>query len=439
MNQEIQREGDATMVRVIDSIMGSGKSTTIKNELELKFKHGCTEKYIYVCPFLKHIEDEEDEQVSGFIADVPSANFKQPVGGYNPKTKEVEGKLDNLATLIIEQKNIATTHSLFKMMTNEIKELLRVNNYHIIIDEAVDLVKIFSMDDDDFLFLLENNVITLDEDTNIVEWNEERAHVYDGVLNKYQEEFKTGTIYLYNRKQTKNGTVNLLAWSFDMETFTQLNFTILTYLFEGSMMYNYFKMYGIEFEKKSIHNNKIVDYNHALDKTRKQELSKLINIYNGKLNNIGDKKTALSKSWFERNTKLRQQLKNNMVNYRKHIIKCNSEELLWTTFKTHASQIKGNGISLDTTRSVGNFLQCNEIGSNEYGDRHNIIYACNRFMPVDYKQYFEENDADVNEDLWALSTMIQFIWRSAIRNDEKINLYIPSKRMRNLLIEWLSH
>lgn len=38
---------------------------------------------------------------------------------------------------------------------------------------------------------------------------------------------------------------------------------------------------------------------------------------------------------------------------------------------------------------------------------------------------------------WALSEMIQWIWRSAIRDGEDIYIYIPSERMRNLLSDWI--
>ena len=44
----------------------------------------------------------------------------------------------------------------------------------------------------------------------------------------------------------------------------------------------------------------------------------------------------------------------------------------------------------------------------------------------------------VDEDTWALSELIQWIFRSAIRENNEINVYIPSERMRNLLIEWLN-
>ena len=41
------------------------------------------------------------------------------------------------------------------------------------------------------------------------------------------------------------------------------------------------------------------------------------------------------------------------------------------------------------------------------------------------------------EDKFALSELVQFVYRSAIRNGKPIDVYIPSKRMRDLFLEWL--
>ena len=41
-------------------------------------------------------------------------------------------------------------------------------------------------------------------------------------------------------------------------------------------------------------------------------------------------------------------------------------------------------------------------------------------------------------NLYALSEMVQFIWRSRIREGGEVQLYIPSKRMRNLLVRWMN-
>jgi len=36
-----------------------------------------------------------------------------------------------------------------------------------------------------------------------------------------------------------------------------------------------------------------------------------------------------------------------------------------------------------------------------------------------------------------LSEMVQWVWRSAIREGNEIVLYVPSERMRNLFTNWL--
>lgn len=42
------------------------------------------------------------------------------------------------------------------------------------------------------------------------------------------------------------------------------------------------------------------------------------------------------------------------------------------------------------------------------------------------------------EDDYALSEMIQWVWRSAIRDGKEIWVYIPSRRMRELFQNWLN-
>ena len=61
----------------------------------------------------------------------------------------------------------------------------------------------------------------------------------------------------------------------------------------------------------------------------------------------------------------------------------------------------------------------------------------NRYMNPIVKNFFLQHGVAVDEDGYALSEMLQFIWRSAIRNGEEIWVYIPSIRMRNLLKQWI--
>jgi hypothetical protein len=54
------------------------------------------------------------------------------------------------------------------------------------------------------------------------------------------------------------------------------------------------------------------------------------------------------------------------------------------------------------------------------------------------KDFFAQKNIPVNVDAFSLSCLIQWIWRSRIRNNESIKLYLPSTRMRNLLENWLN-
>ena len=51
--------------------------------------------------------------------------------------------------------------------------------------------------------------------------------------------------------------------------------------------------------------------------------------------------------------------------------------------------------------------------------------------------YFRSGNVIVDQDQWALAELIQWVWRGSIRKGKPMNLYIPSKRMRDLLENWL--
>jgi hypothetical protein len=192
----------------------------------------------------------------------------------------------------------------------------------------------------------------------------------------------------------------------------------------------YFDMNNVKYDKLTIEENKIIPYSDKKPYD-KHKLKQLINIYNGNLNNIGDKDTALSMNWFKNYPDLRIKLKNNILNYFANILKAKSNTIIWTTFKSSQKHLNGKGY----TRR---FISCNTRATNEYKDCTNLAYCCNRFMSPDYTDYFYQHGVLVNEDLFALSELLQWIWRSAIREDKPINIYIPSSRMRSLLIDWLN-
>jgi hypothetical protein len=63
-----------------------------------------------------------------------------------------------------------------------------------------------------------------------------------------------------------------------------------------------------------------------------------------------------------------------------------------------------------------------------------MVYIGNRYLNPAICNFFKDNGVEIDQDYWALSELIQWIWRGCIRNDEKMNLYVPGIRMRTLLI-----
>jgi len=108
---------------------------------------------------------------------------------------------------------------------------------------------------------------------------------------------------------------------------------------------------------------------------------------------------------------------------------------MWTTFESYEPILKGKGYAGGAKNRC--FLPVNTKGTNEYAHKIALAYTVNIFMNPTYKRFFTVRGLCVDEDTYATNEMVQWIWRSAIRNGEPITLYIPSDRMRGLLVKWL--
>lgn len=116
--------------------------------------------------------------------------------------------------------------------------------------------------------------------------------------------------------------------------------------------------------------------------------------------------------------------------------------IMWTVYKDyHTKEYVPKGMIGRINRkdpkdkSRISFVPCNMRASNDYGGRTHIAYLINVFMHPYIKAYLEASDI---EDGYALSSMLQWLFRSAIRNGKPIEVFIPSKRMRDLLQDWLN-
>lgn len=396
-------------VRVCDAIMGAGKT----NSAITQMNEDVDSRYIFITPYL-----DEVERIKKSCAE---RNFKDP-------KNSGKGKLDGLHQLLINKHNIASTHALFSAYTEETITLIQSGGYKLILDEVFDVIEKIDVHKDDIQMLIDENIIGVLPDDRVI-WISE---TYDG---KFSDDLKgmvtTGHVMLYGG--------HLMLWTFPVEIFKAFEeVTVLTYMFDAQIQKYYFDMNDIEIKRiGSRYVNgvyRFCDYEYTPEYVR-DLINKIHIVEDDKLNAIGNSHSALSVSWYERAKEAKNRpmitvLKNNLINVFRNKFKSSSNQNLWTTFKAYQSLIRGKGYTKG-------FLSYNIRATNEYRDRDHLAYCVNVYYNPYMKNYFVDHGIEVKEDEYALSEMIQWIWRSAIRDGKDIWIYIPSKRMRDLLKDWL--
>lgn len=374
--------------------------------------------FIYVTPFLNEVTRVKD-----------SVGFKM----YEPK----EGsKSRDLINLIEKGVSIATTHALFGLGGQELISLLDVNGYELILDEVLEVLKPINLKAGDIEILVSGGYVGINDDNTVY------------VTEKGEENSKIGNNYTSQLDIIRSGRVILVAdrmmlWEFPIDLLKHFKkITILTYMFDNQTMCNYLKAFGAKFNYKHLVNYRLVDGNGCYDGSKYRDL---IDIYNGKLNNVGEKAYSLSSTWFKNNlyTPVAKVLANNTYNYFRNVVGSRVGFSIWTCplkkdeYGSLTEKDKKNS-SIKVRDYASSFLVMTSRATNDYADRDVCAYLANRFENPVIHNYFVKHNLSVNNDLFALSELIQWLFRSAIRKNKPIKLYIPSKRMRTLLTSWLN-
>lgn len=232
---------------------------------------------------------------------------------------------------------------------------------------------------------------------------------------------------------------------------------------------------------------KLVPYSRANED--REQFKRLITIcQNAEMNDY--KLTSLSKTWYKKANKgTKEEIRKDLTNFFKNKAKAKAAEIMWTAPKEQATYLKGPGYTtifrLTKDMPLVNcprcntqvphyqnvcpecgcqirvnkqwlekerrklekqskcFVPCNARATNDFAERWACAYACNMYPNRYITHYFEKKQKydggsiKVDEDHYALSCLLQWIWRSRIRNNQPIHVYIPSVRMRKLFLDWL--
>lgn len=423
-------------VEILDAVMGTGKSTEIINRVN----ENPGSKYIILVPILTEVERYKEalsatEGKGGKRSDIIALD-----------TTESDSKTQRLLDAVSDGKTVITTHSLFSRLSSWDLSSIPKGEYELIIDETIVLIDRSTFKDVN-IDLAEKAGLIEKREHPTIEWLYSYEMLPDGEEHIGSNGALSKTVKAVQGKHVyavANRTVVFVVPPEKFDVFKGI--TILTYLFKGSETNGWLEVFKIPFEHLELYKDSVGSL-----KTRPhdghycgKEFKGLLNIYDGRYNDVGKKNSRskghpLGSKWYDdkKNDKAIQKLSKDTRSFFRNISK-DREEYLWTCFTDHIESVRDSHFS----RSVKGeeypegYLIFNTRATNDYADRHVLAFLINVNPFPEIEMFFKSHGVTFDKDNYSLSVVLQWVWRSAIRKKEPVKLYLPSERMRALVLEW---
>ena len=375
------------IIKVLDRLPGTGKTTYIINKLKDENR-----KFVYVTPLLS--------EVDRICAEIP--NTSSPYGWKSLKFKQ----------MIQDGKSIATTHSLFLSLS----DTKVPSGYTLVVDEALNCIEQYSVSRGRFREMFEGGTLVADKETGLINF------VAD--IEEYNKETDLDTLVVYAACINKcaylvDDTIIIVELSPNIiRQFEDVY--ILTFSFENSVFANWLSYHKMHYQY----------INPVLSKTDQEVKSNLRSLINF-VEHRGVNKLGYGYSYTDWVKNIHTNvLKKKLVSYFTHS-DAKAGDILVTCPKDYWKKVKGKGYSNST------WIASRTKASNLYRDKTFVVYLYNKYYNPHIKRFCNERGIPLNDDAYAVSELIQFIFRSALRDNKPIRLLLPSKRMRKLLEEFL--
>lgn len=438
-----------TIVTIIDAPCGAGKTSWAIQEMI----NNSNKSYVFCTPYLDEIKRvrrstcQTTRMCNDYNCPCSQSSVVEPEHYSLDPEFNTGHKIDSFNALLKSGSNIAVTHQTFLNSTPETTEYITQGEYTLILDETMDIITDFNsyVNNSPFYMLHKKDIKELLIGKSLISIDNTNCGKISWVEGEPTGEKFTEVKHLADLDRLYMAKNTTILCVFPPEIFLDGCFKeiyVLTYMFEGSILKHYFDVFGIEYERKSIKQVNgsycICEYDSEIDRAFRINCKQLINVITpetvvtgvkvAKLFNYKD--SAFSKSWCESLDGRNSSIRNNTRNFIRRIANRTSNDVLWTTYKSAESLFCPDGCKQS-------FLSCNARATNNYSNRHTLAYLCNMYANPMITDWLSANGTSWNKDAYALSSLIQWIFRSAIRNGESIIIYIPSNRMRNILLNWL--
>lgn len=427
-------------IYLVDEIMSSGKSHWMMNKMKEWNDSGKFKQFVYLSPLLSEVGGVKCKQTNKYLSgriqkQLPEMKFRYPV--------PIKGsKRSHSLELLHQGENISATHNLFLNLDKSCADLIKEYDNVLVIDECLDAYQQFrDISKKALALLIEQGVFSVDEETLKLVYHREKDLYPDdewefGDLVKLSD---AGYIFYVNGE--------LLVWEYPVSILSSFNEVwVLTYLFEGSFMSAWCKINNIEVVrvKPDLHRStqEVKDYiRECIEVVVTPSLKKIENY-------------SYSQYWWGNSA-----VESVVENIRKAITSCititkaktdnilitcpkaNWSSILVNEYEDYISEkgkikkrplIKGKGFSR------ADWLYSDARATNDYSHKSVLIYLIGKNPNTVLWNFCHSKGVTVDKELYAIGSMVQWVFRGSVRKKEKMYLIMPSKEMRDLYFKWLN-
>lgn len=406
-----------TDIKVVDAICGSGKTTWVFEYM----KANKDKRWLFVSPYLS---ETGDGRTKGRIQEeLPDMNFKSPSAAPN--------KTESFKRLATNGYNIAITHSLFHSFSMEIAEILEQNEYHLIVDETLDLISLYDdIEKQDVICLIKANMI-IKQPNGQLKWNHTEYPDYSGRDTAIKDMCDTEALWLHGENVLIQRVPPTIIKSCK-------SCTILTYMFAGSLMRCWFELNDLKYQYAYPDTLRKEEDIRAIIREKLKIVKPTKYVFDLQTDDQGlYLNTIFSSNWYKNNYKDEVTFKRIKASIVTQLQENMSKgKTFWTTFKKYKHLLEGKGYTR-AVKGVEPFVPKNMRASNEYAEFTNCLYTVNVYPDLTLVHHLHQFGITVDKDGYALSEMIQFLFRGSIRQHKEMYILVLSNRMRNLLENYL--
>ena len=438
-------------IEVLESLMGNGKTYATLRYIEQQVLDNPKAHWIYCTEYLDEIQVRTTDEKS-----LCRELWRTPLD---------TDKTEKLIELLLEPKVklIAITHALLLIASRNsyINSLFKAKGYNLFLDETIELITPYNkVKYGDFLVWHSENWFSMVDPLGKVVWtyNEKTNNGLSTSFDQLALDSKKGTVHAH----ITGSSVSLVHIE-DEVIFGQFGRVILaTYQLEYSLFDAYLRIKNIQkvqsdivCDKSNTKENiksRITHYSKHYEKFKNMKMSSTwwnetgkgnstvddIKLISNTIRNTGDALGCKGKPELLGFTVPSERIGTKIAPRIVHARGYPAE----VCFLEESDELDKAGKPKLVSTTVKNkpkstYIPCNARASEDYKNKVVMIHAYNRYPLVSISNYLKAKDIPFSPEVFALNELLQWLWRSAIRDNQPITVSILSERMRNLFDEWL--